>query len=706
MNADGKSNAFDGQATHVVQAGTIYGGVNNGQNSLPAPRQLPRAATCFTDRADPMAQLSELAMAENEIVLISGPAGVGKSALAVFWAHSVKQQFPDGQLYVNLRGYDRLAPLPPEEVLHGFLSALGMPADRMPGDLSAMSALFRSLIDGKRLLLVADNAGSSDQVRPLLPASPVCFTVVTSRNRLSSLTAVDGATHLPVRPLDTPHAVELFSRLSGHRDTDGATQLVLRCGRLPLTVRMAARLASSDASLMTLLEELTSGNDRLEALSALDEELEVRSVFSWSYEQLPPATARAFRLLSLHAGPDFSVPAAAALTGLSETDTLRVLRRLTAVNMLEETGERRYAYHDLLRDYAREQAAAEESRQDRAHALKRELSFYLRMADAADRVLVPERQHVPLDRGGYQGKALFTDPAAALRWCDAELSSLVPAVQQAVELGLDEVAWKLPVALVYFLRSRRHNIYRLELSTTAVEASRRLRDRWAEAWSLICLGGAESDLERHEDALVHFTEALRVSQDINDRRWEARSTYNVAWTLRLMGRYEEALHRQREALVIRQETGDRRGESISLSEIGALELNLGRPAQAYAEYERALVAARETVDLSAEAKSLHGLGDVCKTQGHTSDAIGWYEQAVLVRRRVGDMPGLARSLVALGRLLAAVGRAAVAQEALVEAAEVLDTLHDPTAEDVRRFLAGHFGQAKENPREPRSDTDG
>ncbi|WRZ94762.1 tetratricopeptide repeat protein [Streptomyces sp. NBC_01007] len=634
-----------------------------------------------------MTRLNELATAENGVALISGPAGVGKSALAVFWAHSAKQQFPDGQLYVNLRGYDRLAPLPPEEVLHGFLSALGAPVDRLPNDLNSMSALFRSWLDGKRLLLVADNAASSDQVRPLLPSSPVCFTLVTSRNQLGSLTAVDGATHLPVRPLDTPAAVELFSRLSGHRDTDGASELVLRCGRLPLTVRMAARQASSDTSLSALLEEVTDDSHRLEALCALDEEMEVRAVFSWSYQQLPPATAKAFRLLSLHAGPDFSVPAAAALTALPETEARRVLRKLTAVNMLEETGERRYAYHDLLRDYARERLAEEESQEEGTHALRRELSFYLRMADAADRVLVPERQHVPLDPAEYQESTPFPDPAAALRWCDTELSSLVPAVRQAVELGLNELAWKLPVALVYYLRLRRHNIYRLELSTTAVKAARRLRDRWAEARSLICLGGAESDLERYEAALLHFTEALQVSQDIGDRRWEATSAYNVAWTLRLMGRYEDALHRQREALDIRRENGDRRGESITLNEIGALELSLGRPAQAYEEYERALVGARETADLPTEAKSLHGLGDVRKIEGRTSEAISWYEQAVAVRRRVGDLLGLARSLVELGSQLRTAGRAAAAQESQAEAVAVLGTLRDPMAEEVRRSLA-------------------
>jgi tetratricopeptide (TPR) repeat protein len=698
MNSDSKGNAFGGQATHVVQAGAIYGGVNGLQNSFPVPKQLPRAPTCFTDRAEATAQLSELAAVENGVVVITGPAGVGKSALAVFWAHSVKQHFPDGQLYVNLRGYDRLAPLPPEEVLHGFLSALGTPVDRMPSDLDAMSALFRSLLDGKRLLLVADNAGSSNQVRPLLPSSPVCFTIVTSRNRLGNLTVMDGATHLPVRPLATPEAVELFSRLSGHhQDTKGAIQLVRRCGRLPLTIRMAARQASSDTSLTALLEEVTDGSGRLEALSALDDEMEVRAVLSWSYQQLPPSTARAFRLLSLHAGPDFSVPAAAALTSLSETETRRVLRRLTDVNMLEEVGERRYAYHDLLRDYARERVSVEESHEEQTRALRRELSFFLQMADAADRVLVPERQHVLLTPGEHQGNASFTDPAAAIRWCDAELPSLAPAVQQALELGLDEVAWKLPVALVYFLRLRRHNVYRLEMSMTAVEASRRLEDRWAEAWSLICLGGVESDLKRYEEALVHFTEALRVSQEINDRRWEAKSAYNVAWTLRLMGRYEEALHRQRETLAIRRENGDRRGESITLSEIGALELHLGRPTEAYEEYERALAGAYETADLPAQAKSLHGLGDVCKTEGRSSEAIGWYEKAVTVRRRVGDLLGLARSLFEQGRQLAAVGKAAAAQQAWVEAAAVFDALQDPMAEEARRCIAEYLAEAQGDP---------
>ncbi|MFD7324347.1 ATP-binding protein [Streptomyces sp. NPDC059875] len=696
MNTDDGSNAFAGRATHVVQAGIIYGGVHGHGGALPAPtlpvpRQLPRAVTCFIDRSDGLAALSAVAMTTNGVATVSGPAGVGKSALAVCWGHQERDRYPDGQLYANLRGYDRLTPLAPEEVLHGFLSALGAPADRMPGSLDAMSALFRSLLDGKRVLLVADNAGSADQIRPLLPSAPGCFTIVTSRNRLGDLTAVDGATPVQIGPLDTPHAVELFRRLSGGDDGEGTARLVRRCGRLPLTVRIAAQQAGSGTSLGELIEELDRDGGRLESLSTPDERSGVRTVFSWSYQQLPPAGARAFRLLALHAGPDFSVSAAAALLDLPQQETLRVLRGLVAVNMLEVAGPRRYGYHDLLRDYARERVTAEETPEVRTHALGRELAHYLRMADAADRVLVPERQHVPLERHAHGEAAPFPGPEAALAWCDNELPGLVPAVDQAVELGLDDVAWKLPVALVYYLRLRRHDVHRRALSDTAVRAARRLHDRWAETWSLICLAGAESDMGLHEDAMRHFTEALTISQAIGDSHWQATSIYNIAWTLRLMGRHEEALERQREALPIHRSNGDRRNEAITRTEIGALSLALGRPTAAYEEYERALAGARVTADLPTEAKSLHGLADVCRTVGRTDEATGWYEQAVDVRRRIGDLLGLARSLDGLAGQLTADGRAAEAQEALAEVVAILEALGDPTAEEARRRLVASNG---------------
>ncbi|MGW6417288.1 ATP-binding protein [Streptomyces sp. NPDC055055] len=702
MSTDSGGNAFTGRAGQVVQAGIIYGGVHTRGEAppaptLPVPRQLPRAVTCFTDRTDNLAALSAVATTTNGVVTVSGPAGVGKSALAVHWGHQSRERYPDGQLYVNLRGYDRLAPLAPEEVLHGFLTALGAPPDRIPGSLDAMSALFRSLLDGKRVLLVADNAGDADQIRPLLPSAPGCFTIVTSRNRLGDLTAFDGATPVQIDPLDTRHAVELFLALSGDDDGEGAARLVRRCGRLPLTVRIAAQQAGSGTSLGELIEELEADGRRLDSLSTPDERRGVRTVFSWSYQQLAPADAKAFRLLALHAGPDFSVSTAAALIGLPERETLRALRGLVAVNMLEATGPRRYAYHDLLRDYARERVVSEEPQGAREEALGRELSHYLRMADAADRVLVPERQHVPLERAADGEAVSFPGPEAALAWCDAELPSLVPAVDQAVELGLDDVAWKLPVALVYFLRLRRHDIHRRALSDTAVRASRRLHDRWAETWSLICVAGAESDMGLHEDAMRHFTEALTISQATGDRHWQATSIYNIAWTLRLMGRHEEALERQREALPIHLSNGDRRGESITRTEIGALSLALGRPTAAFEEYERALAGSRATADLPTEAKSLHGLGDVCRTVGRTDDAIGWYGQAVEVRRRIGDLLGLARSLDGLAVQLGGAGRAVEARTLLAEAVAILDSLGNPLAEEVRQRLTASDAAAEPDP---------
>ncbi|MEU9300828.1 tetratricopeptide repeat protein [Streptomyces sp. NPDC048269] len=692
MTAEGSANTYSGQARNVVLAENIYGGVNTGPHGLPVPRQLPRPPTHFTGRTDALRRLDELAAAGNGIAMISGPAGVGKSGLAAHWAHERQADFPDGQLYVNLCGYDQRAPLRPEDVLHGFLHALSASADGMVDDLDAMAALFRSMAHGKRLLVVADNARSADQVRPLFPSSPGCFTLVTSRNRLGSLTAVDGATPLLVRPLDLPEAVHLVERLSGHRDTRAATELVIRCGGKPLFIRIVAERASASPSLSGPVADLARDSDRLDALSTLDDGMDARMVLSWSYQGLPSTLARAFRLLALHAGPDFSVPAAAALIDRPENETRRILEKLDALNMLEEMGGGRYRYHDVLRDYARERVE-EETPSERRGALRRELAYYLRRVDACDRVLAPERRHVPLDPHTEQEPAPFTGPDDALAWCDSELPSLVRAVYQAVEHGFDDVAWKLPVALVYFLRLQRRDTYRFELSTIAVDAARREGDRWAETWSLICVGGAESDLERHEDALGHFTEALGISREIQDRHWEATCIYNVAWTLRLLGRYAEGLERQRQALEIHQECGDRRSVSITLTEIGALELDLGRPDQAYTEFERALSGARAAADLPTEGKALHGLGDVCRTVGRTSEAVEWYQQAVGVRHRVGDRFGLACSLLDLGRQLAAAGRPAEAGQALAQAVVIFDDLKDPLVEDARRSLAGIGGEA-------------
>ncbi|WP_347593107.1 tetratricopeptide repeat protein [Acrocarpospora sp. B8E8] len=691
MTESGQDNVFSGTVTNVVQAGTIFGGIHSTHAKLPPPRQLPRVATHFTARTEAMSKLSEISATENGVAVISGTAGVGKSALAVFWAHTVENRFPDGQLYIDLRGYDRLAPLQPKEVLHGFLRSLNVPTDQVFADLDAMSAIFRSLIYNKAMLIVADNAVSAEQVRPLLPSSPTCFTIVTSRNQLGSLTAVDGATSIPIKPLRTKEAVQLFKHISGHDDNEATTELVTHCGRLPLTVRIAAQQASAMPDLEELVEEFRADHDRLAAFATLDEGTEIRTVFSWSYQELRPPIARAFRLLALHAGPNFSISAAAAIIGVSVREARRMVRALEAVNMLEEVRDRRYAYHDLLRDYGRERAEEEETPTDRDDALRRELSFYLRMVDAADRVLAPKRPHVPIDQTNSDDERfLFTSPSAALAWCDAEILNLVSAVDQAVDLGFEEVAWKLPVALTYFLGFRKHYDYRLKLFEIAVQAARRTRDRWGETWSLICLGGAEQDLGNHEEAIEHFTAALRISRELDYREWEAMSIYNIAFSLRHLGLYPEALDRLRQAIVIERERGDRRAESITLSEFGALALIFKQPAKAREDYLLSLAGARETSDLHTEGIALHGLGDVCRSVDDVEGAIDWYEQAARIRGEVGDLLGLAQSLFESGRLLTIVGRPSAARAALVKALSIFDGLRSPSADDVRGFLQANF----------------
>ncbi|MFI7028965.1 ATP-binding protein [Microbispora rosea] len=684
-------NSFAGGATNVVQASKIFGGVQLAPGeAMPVPRQLPRAPTYFTDRADVMARLSEIAATDNGIAVVSGPAGVGKSALAVFWAHGTRDRYPDGQLYVDLRGYDHRPPLRPEDVIRNFLYSLNAPANRIPDELDAMCALFRSLLHDKRLLLVADNANNAEQVRPLLPSSATCFTIVTSRSRLGSLVAVDGAVPLPVMPLETDEAVRLFAKLSGHTDREGAARLVLSCGRLPLTIRIAAQQTSGTADLAELLEEL-KGDGALAAFATPDEGTKVHAVFSWSYQTLSPSAARAFRLLALHAGPHFSVEAAAALIGVPMSEARRVLRALEAVNMLEEIERRRYRYHDLLRDYARERAMEEETAAGTASAVHRELSYYLRMADAADRVLAPERRHVPIPEADEAGGRPFKDPAAALAWCDSELSSLIPAVDQAYQIGFDEFAWKLPVALVYFLRLRQHHHHRLHLSTTAVQAAGRAGDRSGETWSLICLGGVESDLGRHEEAIGHFAEASRISGEIGDLRWQSISAYNMGRNSRLLGRTEEAREYQRQALAIQRECGDRRSESITLTELGALALTSGHPRQAHDDYLSALAVARETADLYTEGECLHGLGDVCRRLGRSGEALEWYERAVEVRRQVGDLAGYAYSLFDVARLYVESGRSAAAQQLLDIAIGVFDDLQNPFGQQVRDYRDANTG---------------
>jgi transcriptional regulator with XRE-family HTH domain len=346
------------------------------------PRQLPGAVGSFTGRDAELAALTRLLTAQPRgtasaalvISAIGGTAGIGKTALAVHWAHKVARRFPDGQLYVNLRGYDLAQPVPANEALAGFLAALGVPGPQIPADEADRAAAYRSALAGRRVLVVLDNARDTAQVRPLLPGEPGCLVVVTSRDMLAGLVARDGARRMELDVLPLDDAVGLLRALIGPRvDTEprAAARLAGLCCCLPLALRVAAELAAARPALT--LAALAGEFDRQGQLDALeaggDPGTAVRSVFSWSCRYLSPGAARAFQLAGLHPGADFDGQAVAALTGSSTEAAARAITELARASLIHETGCSRYGMHDLLRAYAAELAAAQELEASRRKAL-------------------------------------------------------------------------------------------------------------------------------------------------------------------------------------------------------------------------------------------------------------------------------------------------------------------------------------------------
>jgi DNA-binding SARP family transcriptional activator len=376
------------------------------------PRQLPQAVPGFTGRATELRTLTGLigrrGQAPGTVVIsaIAGTAGVGKSALAVHWAHQAAGQFPDGQLYVNLRSYDLGQPLSPADALAGFLRSLGVPGADIPQEEQERAACYRRLLADKRMLVVLDNAGSADQVRPLLPGAEACAVLVTSRDALAGLAARDGAARSYLDVLPLPEAVALLRSLIGARvdaEPGAAVELAKQCCRLPLALRVAAEFAASRpaAPLAGLAAELADLRTRLDLLTAgRDPSTEVRAVFSWSYRRLSVPDARAFRMLGLHPGPDIEPYAAAALAGLTVPQARLALDTLARAHLIQPVAPGRHSMHDLLRTYARELTAAVDSDDDRQAALTGLFDHYARTAAAAMDTLLPaERTTVPASPG-------------------------------------------------------------------------------------------------------------------------------------------------------------------------------------------------------------------------------------------------------------------------------------------------------------------
>jgi DNA-binding SARP family transcriptional activator len=401
------------------------------------PRELPGAAASFVGRTAELAALTRLlerggGAAPGAVVIsvIGGTAGVGKTALAVQWAHSVAGRFPDGQLYVNLRGYDPGQPVLASAALAGFLRALGVPGRDIPVAEDERAARYRSLLAGRRVLVVLDNAASEEQARPLLPGARGCAAVVTSRDALAGLVARDGALRLELDLLPPGDAVGLLRALIGARvdaEPEPAAALAAQCARLPLALRLAAQLgqARPAASLAGLAGELADQQRRLDLLDAGgDPRTAVRAVLSWSYRHLDAATASGFRLLGLHPGPDLDLRAAAALTGLAPGQAARLLGRLAQAHLIQPARPGRYGMHDLLRAYATEQATCQDSERERRAALTRLSDHYQRDNAAAAGIPAPAAGQPAEGRRKPSRTAHVLTAETAHAWLDVGRSSL------------------------------------------------------------------------------------------------------------------------------------------------------------------------------------------------------------------------------------------------------------------------------------------
>lgn len=696
------------------------------------PRQLPRVVSRFVGRERELSRLSRLLDRSGEpqpgsvvISAIGGTAGVGKTALAVRWAHQVSDRFPDGQLYVNLRGYDPGQPVAAAEALEGFLRALGVPGDRIPPGTDERSAEFRSLLAGRKMLIVLDNAREADQVRPLLPGSSECLVLVTSRDALTGLVVRDGAVRVDLDLLPSGEAEWLLESLIGERATASpaaVAQLAERCCRLPLALRVAAELANArpGVSLADLAAELADRQGRLDLLNADgDARSAVREVFSWSYRYLDAATARGFRLAGLHPGPDFDAYSVAALTSTGPQEVRRSLERLARASLIQHAGPGRYALHDLLSDYAQELSAAHDDEEARRAAVTRLLDYYVFTAGTAVNALslFEEWRYRPVNPQLTTGVPAITDETEASVWLEAERASLGAVAVHAAAHGWPGHAITLSAVLFRYLSRTFYSADMRTIHASAFRAARASGDRNGEVHALNNLASVDWQLGRFRQAERCLREALVLFREVSDRNSEARTLNNLGAMGNHLGRFRSAVEYLRESLVLGCETGNRYSEvrarfSLSFAygrlgryqeatdcarealmlsrEMGNPDLetyaqgSLGSAYSAMGRYEEAtdcLSRVREAFqkarDRAGEAETVMFLADIDRKVGRSEQAVRHVRQGLELCREIGEWIREAWAVSISGDVLFSVGQHAEARVQYTSALELSDRSGDP-----------------------------
>ncbi|MEV0145240.1 MULTISPECIES: BTAD domain-containing putative transcriptional regulator [unclassified Nonomuraea] len=660
------------------------------------PAQLPVGLRCFVGRASELDRLAVIASGERPVTAavcaISGPPGVGKSSLALRWAHLHRDRFPDGQLYADLSGVDAGDA---SMVLPRFLGALGVPESQVPSGSESQIGLYRSLMAGRRILVVLDDARGAAQVRPLLATAPGCLTLVTSRAELSGLAVTAGAHLLRLDVLPGDDAYRLLVMWLGEArpaaEPEAAALIIRRCGQLPLALAIvAARLAQRpELPLAEAAADLERSVSGLEPFTDVDPAVDLRGVFGRSYRDLPAPAAGLFRRLGLHPGPHLSLAAAASLAALPVVRARELATHLDRANLAELRPPGRLHLHGLLRAYAAEQGRAVGGRAARGAAIVRLLDYYLHSACAANAVCYPHRDDLrpgPPARGVAVER--FTGDAEALRWYADEVVALPALLAEATAAGLDRQAWQLAWAFTEFMQRRGLWEEILRVQAVALDAARRLGDRLAEARCHNSAARAHYRLGRHREAIEHFERAAERHRDLDEPVLHAHVLLGLTVALSRTDLHE-ALDRALRALALFRIAGDAVGEARALNNAGWLRAETGAYDEALADCRRAQRLLADLGYAQGEGHAWDSVAHVLRLKGDHAGAVAAFERAAELLRGCDDPHAAGETLVRLGETHLGAGDVAAALGAWKQAADCYDAVGDARAADVRDRIAAH-----------------
>jgi DNA-binding SARP family transcriptional activator/tetratricopeptide (TPR) repeat protein len=660
--------------------------------------QLPAPVVSFTGRADELAGLDRIRHAAQRedhpaVVALVGPAGAGKTAMALHWSHHHRLEYPDGQLFIDLQGYgEGSRKLTAAEALERFLRALGVTGDDVPTSTQERSALFRSLVATRTLLVVLDNVRSSADVRPLLPSSVSCLTIVTSRNALDGLVARGDAHRVQVGRLPTKDALALLYTIAGdrlHARPRAATRLVGLCDNLPLALRIAAArvVATPQRPIEDLLADLADARIRLDALCVEDGDSAVQTTLASSYRAVPPDAQRLIRLLAIHPGEDLDLPAVAALIEGTPERARRLLGILVDEHLVERRSGERFGMHDLVRLLASRQAERDDSEAARLHAMKGLLHWYIHAAEAAEKVLNPSPTRlVPPAATRPAQTPEFDDVAAAFAWLDRERANLFAAVRYAAEHELHDEVWLLANGLSTYLRRRYYLAEFIELFELGLAAAAASGHPAGEAVMANGLGVAYSYARRVGDALSTYERAEALFERLNDRHHQAAALVNMGCICMEAAEYRRSEQYLDRARVVARRDGNLRVDAVCQSNLGLLYLRLGQFDRAEPLLREALQIAERLDYQHSRATVLEYLGDLSMARSQPGQAARWYEEALAAARTIGDRVVEVRVLRGIATALVRDGRSSAGRVWLADALALARSIGGPLAHDVERQL--------------------